>query len=282
MVNKLTCDRYYQNEKYWQVMVSKMMSPKLYANWLPAKGGHASWRANFMSLLRLNPIQKLKELAHKKGKTTLEASLTPIVCKTFVHYFGKLYLQFRRTRTAMILMSEFLAHGDLDDLKLFKITKRMSPDLVPEFPDFKPVKDFDIRECKQLSKKSTYYQGLAILYGYLKFVYGEDMNDESGLFNNHKMKTIAQLIMRHEGRPLECPDEMVPCFGCSPQSPAKEIIHNILNLPTPKDTFHDLLEDCKKTYLVDPKTKQAICIMTHFETVDLRVLGTLVVEGTYL
>jgi hypothetical protein len=117
----------------------------------------------------------------------------------------------------------------------------------------------------KLKINSNYKAYLRSIYGFLKQVYGEDSNDDSGFNLSHNMKTIAHRIMEHERRPHQCLDDIIPCYSCVPISPVSEIIINILKLPGPKQEFDDIVRDVKNTYLIDPTTYKAICLMEYFE-----------------
>ena len=51
---------------------------------------------------------------------------------------------------------------------------------------------------------------------------------------NRENCCIAQYLMDFKGRPFYCPDDIVPCYSCGPQSPTLEIVQYLITRPGKK------------------------------------------------
>jgi hypothetical protein len=135
--------------------------------------------------------------------------------------------------------------------------------------DFKFESDLE-QLAKSVNMSHDYRLHLNTLQLTLMHIYGQlDDDDRTGYSSlGHDAITICRRIMDYEGRPHICPDDCYPCVSCLPVSPVSQIIANIINLGGTKETYDDIIRDCKNTYVVDPKKKKAICLLTYLEMLD--------------
>lgn len=128
--------------------------------------------------------------------------------------------------------------------------------------------DFDLEELIQSVKMSREYRlHLLTLQLTLMHIYGQlDDGDRSGFSSlGRDAITICRRIQDYEGRPHICLDDIYPCMSCLPVSPVSQIITNIVNSGGKKETYDDIIRDCKNTYIVDTKTKKAVRLLTYLE-----------------